>query len=319
MSSTLFPTEQEIPQLLVGPDSVTWRFASDSRLYFAMLYPLLLQVAHPVVGAGVRDFSDFEERPWNRLLRTIDYVSMLVYGGEDAVAMGRRLRAMHKGFRGTREDGRPYYALEPEAYAWVHATLLETYVVGNAAFGRPMRPDQIERFYREYRGLGRLIGVREHDLPPDWASFRDYFDRICARDLVRTASVDRVIDATQGEVPPPMPLPRTLWKAMRIPARRGMWIGGVGLLSPTLRERFGLDWTRSDEAQFRTIGRFSRSLTPVLPKPLRISGPGQLRMRRRAITRGPLGPAADRTRDNAGAPDRTQDNAVAATTHPAAA
>ena len=106
-SSTLFPSEQEIPDLLVGPDSVTWRFSSDSRLYFMMLYPLLLQVAHPVVGAGVNDYSDFEQRPWNRLLRTIDYVTVLVYGGAEAVAMGRRLRAMHKGFRGTREDGKP--------------------------------------------------------------------------------------------------------------------------------------------------------------------------------------------------------------------
>ena len=71
-----------------------------------MLYPLLLQVAHPTVGAGVRDYSDFEQRPWNRLLRTIDYVSLLVYGGRDAIAAGRRLRDVHKRFRGVREDGR---------------------------------------------------------------------------------------------------------------------------------------------------------------------------------------------------------------------
>ena len=71
-----------------------------------MLYPLLLQVAHPTVGAGVRDYSDFERRPWNRLLRTIDYVTLLVYGGGDAAPAGRRLRELHKRFKGTREDGR---------------------------------------------------------------------------------------------------------------------------------------------------------------------------------------------------------------------
>jgi uncharacterized protein (DUF2236 family) len=305
MESALFPSERELPELMVGPESVTWRRASDSRLYFAMLYPLLLQVAHPVVGAGVRDFSDFEERPWNRLLRTIDYVSLLVYGGDDAVAMGRRLRAMHKGFKGTREDGKPYYALEPEAYAWVHATLLETYVAGHAAFGCPMRPDQIERFYREYRGLGRLIGVRERDLPPDWAGFREYFDRICAEELVRTASVDRVIEATQGDVPPPLPMPRVIWSVARLPARRALWIGGVGMLSPALRARFGLKWSGADDARFRAIGRVSRVLTPVLPKPLRISGPGQLRVRRRAIARGPLGPRGDEAPSSGGtAPPR---------------
>jgi uncharacterized protein (DUF2236 family) len=288
---TLFPAEHEIPSLLVGPDSITWRYASDSRLYFVMLYALLLQVAHPVVGAGVRDYSDFEQRPWNRLLRTIDYVTVLVYGGADAVAMGRRLRGLHKGFKGVREDGKPYYALEPEAYAWVHATLLETYVAGHERFGRPMRPDQKERFYREYRGLGRLIGVRDKDLPATWPEFRTYFDETCANELVRTVSVDRVLAATQGDVPPPLPImPDLLWRAIRLPASRAMWLGGIGMLSPELRHLFGIDWTRRDERALERIGSVSRALTPVLPRPLQIVGPAQLRMRRRAFERGPLGP-----------------------------
>src|SRR6202021_1040506 len=106
---------------------------------------------HPTVSAGVRDFSDFERRPWNRLLRTLDYVSLLVYGGEQAIAARGRLREIHKGFRGRRADGERYYALEPSAYAWVHATLLHSYVAGHRQFGRPMPPDQVDRFYREYR------------------------------------------------------------------------------------------------------------------------------------------------------------------------
>jgi uncharacterized protein (DUF2236 family) len=290
---SLFPTDEEIPGLLVGPESVTWRYTSDARLYSVMLYPLLLQVAHPVVGAGVRDYSDFEQRPWNRLLRTIDYVTVLVYGGADAPAMGRRLRNLHKGFKGTREDGRPYYALEPEAYAWVHATLLQTYIAGHAHFGRPMRPDQIDRFYREYTGLGRLIGVRANDLPPDYPGFKQYFDRICAEELVRTVSVERHLKATQGDVPAPLPMPKTIWRAARIPFRQALWVGGVGLLTPELRERFGLTWTATHERQYQALGRISRALTPVLPKPVQIAGPAQLRLRRRAFARGPLGPAAD--------------------------
>jgi uncharacterized protein (DUF2236 family) len=289
MTARLFPTDEEIPRLLVGPESVAWRFASDARLYSTMLYPLLMQVAHPTVAAGVRDFSDFDERPWNRLIRTIDYVTILVYGGRDAVAMGRRLRELHKGFQGTRADGKRYYALEPKAYAWVHATLLEVYVRGHQQFGRPMRPDQIERFYDEYRGLGRLVGVREHDLPPTWTEFRDYFEAVIDRELQHTETVDRVLRSVRYAVPPPIPLPGPLWRAIRMPARRALWIGGVGMLAPRLRERFELPWTRRDEAQFRALGAASRALTPVLPERVRISGPGELRLRRRAIARGPLG------------------------------
>ncbi len=247
MPSSLFPSGPELDQLLAGPESVSWRFGSDARLYLVMLYPLLLQVAHPTVGAGVRDFSDFEQRPWDRLLRSLDWVNLLVYGGEDGAAAGRRLRALHKEFRGVREDGKRYYALEPEAYAWVHATLLESYVTGHARFGRPMSSDQRERFYAEYRGLGRLVGVREGDLPEDWAGFRAYFDRTLREQLVRTESVDRVLRSVRHAPPPPVPLPGPAWRAIAFPAQRAMWLGGLGPMPPYLRERLGVSWTRYDE------------------------------------------------------------------------
>jgi uncharacterized protein (DUF2236 family) len=292
MGSDLFPSRSELDQLLTGPDSVSWRFGSDARLYLVMLYPLLLQVAHPTVGAGVRDFSDFETRPWDRLLRSLDWVNLLIYGGAESEAAGRRLRAIHKEFRGTREDGQRYYALEPEAYAWVHATLLESYVAGHARFGRPMSPDQRERFYAEYRGLGRLAGVRDADLPEDWSGFRAYFDRMMREELVRTESVDRVLHSVRHAARPPIPLPEPAWRAIRFPAQRAMWLGGVGLLPPYLRARLGVTWSRSDETALRSLGRVSRGLTPVLPRRLQIMGPDQLRLRRRAIARGPLGSAS---------------------------
>ncbi len=293
----VFPSEEDAARLIPGRGSITWRRASDARLHSVMLYPLLLQVAHPTVGAGVRDYSDFESRPWDRLLRTIDYVSLLVYGGRDAIAGGRRLRAIHKGFKGVREDGERYYALEPDAYAWVHATLLETYVAGHAHFGTPMNPAETERFYREYRGLGRLIGVRERDLPESWDEFRVYFDRMIDTELVRTVSVDRVLRSTQDPIKPAVAIPDTLWRLARLPARRGLYVGGVGLMKPSLKERLGITWSRRDETEFRLAGAVSRSLTPVMPERFKVMGPATLRWRASEIRRGPLGadgtPATD--------------------------
>jgi uncharacterized protein (DUF2236 family) len=292
MAPNLFLSEEEAVQLLPGPGSITWRRTSDARLYAVMLYPLLLQVAHPTVGAGVRDYSDFEQRSWDRLLRTIDYVSLLVYGGRDAIDAGRRLRALHKGFRGVREDGERYYALEPEAYAWVHATLLETYVAGHAHFGSPLSRPEVGRFYREYRGLGRLIGVREGDLPESWDEFRVYFDRMGDTELVRTVSVDRVLRSTREPVRPPIPIPDAVWRLARLPARRGLYVGGVGMMKPSLRERLGIRWTRRDELEFTATGAVSRALTPVMPERFRVMGPGTLRWRARDIQHGPLGSGA---------------------------
>jgi uncharacterized protein (DUF2236 family) len=289
MSARVFPSDGEVDGLLIGPDSVTWRRTSDVRLNAVMLYPVLLQVAHPTVAAGVNDYSDFEHRLWDRFMRTIDYVSLLVYGGRDAVPAGRRLRELHRGFKGVREDGKRYSALEPDAYAWVHATLLESYVAGHAHFGNPMRPDQLDRFYAEYRGLGRLIGVRDGDLPPTWPGFRGYFDRMVGHELVHTAAVDRVLTTLHRAPPPPMRIPGPVWSALRLPAAQVMRLGGVGLMAPHLRARLGIDWSKADEAQFRALGTLSRSLTPVMPTRLRITGPAQLRSRREAIAQGPLG------------------------------
>jgi uncharacterized protein (DUF2236 family) len=287
-SGTLFPSDAEARALLVGPDSVAWRWGSDPRLYCVMLYPLLLQVADPVVGAGVRDYSDFDARPWARLIGTLDYVTLLIYGGEEAIAMGRRLRALHKQFQGVREDGRRYYALEPDAYAWVHATLIEAYVTGHEHFGRPMTAEQRERFYREYRGLGRLVGVREADLPETWSAFREYFDGYVQNRLYRTVSVDRVLRSVQHPARP-IPMPRWMWRGLRVPPRRALWLGGIGLTPPLLRERLGIAWSERDERQFRSLAALSRRSEPLIPKRMRVLGPAQLRMRRRGIARGPLG------------------------------
>jgi uncharacterized protein (DUF2236 family) len=289
LATTVFPADEELDKLLVGTESITWRVASDVRLSFAMLYPLLLQVAHPTVGAGVRDYSDFEHHPWERLLVTVDYASLLVYGGREAARAGRRLRAAHRRLRGVREDGKPYHALEPDAYAWVHATLLEVYVAGTAHFGAGLTADEIDRFYREYRGLGRLIGVRERDLPPDWAGFREYFDRTVRDELVHTSTADQVVRAVR-RLPPPQPsLPGPLWRAIRIPAGRAAWVGGIGLMDASLRRRLGLRWTPLDQAQFRALGAACRALTPIMPERYRVTGPAQLRWRRRDIAEGPLG------------------------------
>ena len=287
--SSLFPSRDELPEILVGPDSVTWQRASDGRLYLVMLYALLLQVSHPTVGAGVRDYSEFERDPWSRLLGTIDWVTLLAYGGGDAVPAGRRLRDLHNRFKGTRADGRHYHALEPDAYAWVHATLIQSYVAGHAHFGAPMRGAELERFYREYRGLGRLAGVRERDLPETWSRFRDYFDAVVAEQLVWTEAVDQVMRALHRVPPPPVPITRLVWRAIRIPASAAVRLGGVGLLTPELRARLGLRWSKLDEAGFRALGAFTRSLDPIMPRRLKVMGPAQLRWRRPAIARGPLG------------------------------
>ena len=291
----VFPEPEEAVRLAVGPESIVWRRAGDARTMFGAGAALLLQVAHPTVAAGVREHSDFKEDPWGRLWRTLDYVHMLVYGGPDgAVNTGRAMRAMHQRIKGVAPDGRRYHALEPEAYAWVHATLAETIVGAHARFGRPLSSDQRARFYDDWRGLGRLLGIREHDLPPTWDGFRDYVEGMCATRLEPSDVVDDVLESlADPKAPAVRHLGPRAWKAVTLPTSHTMRLATIGLLGETARRALGLEWTRAQEVELSVIGRLSRSATPVLPRSLRTLGPSYLRWRREEIGRGPFGhPAA---------------------------
>jgi uncharacterized protein (DUF2236 family) len=222
----------------------------------------------------------------------MDYVSLLVYGGREAALAGRRLRDLHKRFKGTKPDGTRYSALEPAAYAWVHATLIATYVHANARFGTPMTEDDTRRFYAEYRGLGRLIGVRERDLPPTWPQFQTYFRRTARTQLEPTASVRRVLSTIHDVTAPPTPISGPLWPLLKLPAGRAVTLGGIGLLEPPVRRRLEIGWSSLDEAQFRLLGAFTRRLGPLMPTSLKVTGPGHLRWRSTEIADGPLGRAA---------------------------
>ncbi len=166
----------------------------DVRLYLAAGYALLMQVSHPTVGAGVRDHSTFAEDPWGRLLRTMDYLYLITLSGPESADVGRRVRELHKRIKGTNPDGSRYHALEPEAYAWVHATLIEATVRGRRKFVAPdERGSEIDAFYDAWMPLGRLLGVRPGDLPDDWDGFRDYFATMSHDRLERNETVEEVV------------------------------------------------------------------------------------------------------------------------------
>src|SRR5207244_8667812 len=152
MPAALLPPAREWASLTPDPSTITWRRAGDARLLLAAGYALLLQVSHPTVGAGVSEHSQFRRDPWGRLLRTLDYTYTMVYGGPRAAAeMGASIRRLHRRIRGVTPDGRSYHALEPRAYAWVHATLAEAIVRAHDRFARPLSIGERELLWAEGR------------------------------------------------------------------------------------------------------------------------------------------------------------------------
>lgn len=284
----VMPTDEEMPGLVPRPGSIVWRAAGDSRLLPTAGYALLLQVAHPTVGAGVAEHSNFAADPWGRLLRTLDYVHGSIYGGPRlAGQIGRRVRAMHTSIKGVRPDGTAYHALEPDAYAWVHATLAVAMIDGHRTLGAALGPQDQADFWRDWLKLGRLVGVRERDLPADWIDVPDYFQAVVDGVLEDTETVHVVLDSLARPLAPPVPaLPPVLWAAMRAPAGRHVQLMTKGLLPPELRERFGLSWGAAERRLFELMAATSRASAPLIRGPLREFGPHYLRWRREALERG---------------------------------
>ena len=267
--------------------SIAWRYASDARTFLGAGAALILQVAHPTVAAGVREHSNFEEDPWGRLLRTLDHVNLLLYGGpEAAAATGRRLRDMHKRIKGTAPDGRRYHALEPEAYAWVHATLAWVIVDAHRQFGRRMSTAQAERFYEQWRALGLLFGVRERDLPDGWGAFEAYVERMVDERLQDSDVVQTVLRTLAAPSEPPAAwLPDAAWRVLRLPAARTLELATTAIVPSTLRARIGLRLSERDRVELGLLGALSRRATPVMPARLRRVGPSYLEWRQDAIER----------------------------------
>jgi uncharacterized protein (DUF2236 family) len=282
------PSRGEAAELVPPEDGVTRRIAGDARLFAGSGYALLLQVTHPTVGAGVSQHSNFKRDPWGRLLRTLDYTTALTYGGPDlASEVGRRVREMHGRIAGVRPDGARYHALDPEPYAWVHATLAESIVRAHRLFCSPrLGPSELEDFWREWRRMGRLVGVRYEDLPESWPELLAYFDEMVQTKLEDTEAAQDVLAALRDPAPPVPWLRGPVWRVVRWPPATVAELATIGLLPPPLRERLELRWSPRREIRFRALARVSRAYPrQLMLPPARRFGPSYLRWRGSAIAR----------------------------------
>jgi uncharacterized protein (DUF2236 family) len=287
MTASTMPRPEEWRSLTPDSSTVTFTRAGDARVLTAAGYALLLQVSHPIVGAGVSEHSQFRRDPWGRLLRTLDYTCTMVYGGPQAAGeMGKRIRSFHKQINGT-VGGVRFSALDPEAFAWVHATLADGIVSAHERFGRPFSPEQCEQLWSEWRSLGRLLGIRERDLPDGWQAFREYVDEMVEVRLEHTTAVDEVLEALARPAPPSSRMLRGPAWAVAGPALgHASLLATVGLLPAVLRRRFGVRWGRREELELQALGSAMRAATPVMPSWLLNTGPGYLRWRAVEIARG---------------------------------
>lgn len=285
------PLAVQADGLLHRADSLTLQLGGDIRMALMGGRMFVMQVAHPAVGAGVWQHSAFREDPWKRLREIRESGNRFLYNGADAArAEGERLRELHRGIKGTDDQGRAYHALNPQTYGWVHAVFLDTTFAMHELFADPLTRAQQETLFLEWREGGRFFGLREVDLP---ATLDDYlaFWNDAMRDTVEYSPIVAHLLDPAANIPPPPGwaswVPATPWQRLWRPAGRfSQWLT-LATLPPAFRARLPsalhphLAWTDDDQQRFDRFRQRVRATVSRLPRRLRYTGDAWRAMRRK--------------------------------------
>jgi uncharacterized protein (DUF2236 family) len=247
------------------PESVIRRIGNSPLTPFLGGGPaVLLQVAHPLVAAGVVGHSDYRRDLWRRLVRTLRALYLITFGTKaEAERAGEAVQAVHSRVRGRTEarlgrfpSGTPYSADDAELMLWVHATLVEVSLGVYRRFVHGLTPEEQERYYREMALVARLFGTPATVIPRSLADFRDYFAAQLEGDTITVTppARDVAVVILEASVPAPM---RVL-----VPAHR---LATAGLLPPRLRGEYVLRWSPFHELALPVAAQAVRfTTTPAL-------------------------------------------------------
>ena len=247
--------------------TVFWQVHREMILLLAGGRALLMQLAHPKVAAGVAEHSHFKEDPLGRLYRTMNTMWSIVFDETSEARMALdQVKHIHQKVRGLVSSaepwaaGTPYDALEQELLLWVHATLIDSALVGYDLFVKPLTAAEKSRYYDDTKKLAYLFEISEDFVPASLPAFNAYMESMAAgNDIVvgptARSLAEEILD----------PRPWILW-----PAKPLFRLITAGLLPEGLRSAYGLRWNQQRERAFFALAKLIRSLLPLAPKILRI-------------------------------------------------
>lgn len=179
------PTQPDRADLGIMPErSIARRLNREMFLLLCGNAALLMQVAHPLVAAGVDQHSDFRRDPIGRLRRTLDTTLTVVFGTEAEVrrALGR-IDRRHRTVVGHASDGRPYIARDPRLLLWVQATLVLTSLRLYELVAGRLSDEEREAYWEEAKPIAMELGIPARMLPATLADLEDYERETLARDV----------------------------------------------------------------------------------------------------------------------------------------
>jgi len=250
--------------------SLSWRVNAERIVLLGWGRAILLQLAHPLVAAGVFDHGTFKATPLTaatRLFHTVHAMLSLTFGTDatKAQALGR-IQAIHRRVHGALPQrvgpfpaGTAYSAEDPALVLWVHGTLIESVVLAYDRLVSPLSTAEQDDYCREAAALAVALGAREDEVPRTWTQLRTYVDGVHACGVLRVSPQAR-------ELAPAVLAPPGSWAIAP-----GAWIARtltLGLLPPSIREEYGLPWTARRQRTFDGLVSALRVTRRVVPDAL---------------------------------------------------
>ena len=247
---------------------VSCRINAERLLLVAWLRAILLQLAHPLIAAGVADHSTFRGSPmaaFARLRQTVNAMLALTFGTEveretalgGIQAIHRRVHGVLPAACGRFAAGTRYSADDPALLTWVHATLIESMILTYEQLVEPLTAAERDRYSEEAADVAIALGASPRDVPRSWAAVQAYLE-----------SRYRSGEIAVG------PQALTLSAALVSPGggRLSRWLAAhlvtvvaAGLLPPHMRMQYGFAWNRRRERRFIRMIALVRLVRRALP------------------------------------------------------
>jgi uncharacterized protein (DUF2236 family) len=228
---------------------------------------ILLQLAHPLIAAGVHEHSSVRATPSTaaaRLHETIRAMLALTFGTDgDRTRALERIRTIHRRVNGRLPmdvgrfpAGTTYSAEDPDLVLWVHVTLLESIPLAYSLFVAPLTDTERDAYCAEAAPVAIELGARDADVPRTW-------DATCAH-LARTYASGAIAVGPQA---------RQLADAVLAPriarlAPPAAWLNRLvtlALLPSHLRDEYGLEWSPGQQRTFDTLAPIVQGLRRHAP------------------------------------------------------
>jgi uncharacterized protein (DUF2236 family) len=251
--------------------AVAWMIQREVVLLAGWGRAILLQLAHPLVAQGVADHSAFltERRGrWRRLYRTLDSMLRLSFGTpEDAARVVRAINAIHGRVHGRLPEpagifpaGTVYSARDPRLLCWVHATLLESFLLTYELYVGSLTAAEKNQYCAEASQIAPWFEIPEGFLPASVADLEGYMARMYRSGEIMVTGTARAL-AREIVAPAGVHVTRPLVWFNQLPT--------VGLLPPAIRQAYGFPWGAGREQALRLSARCIRRLLTLTPSVVR--------------------------------------------------